>query len=146
MANSLRVLVVEDDQSIQSLVEEALADGGFESSIASSGEGALSLLRQGKYDVLVLDIKLGADGIKGWHVARRAKALNPGLPVIYMTGGTAEEWTVHGVANSIILAKPFVPAQLISAISNLLTPPCAADLGGTTALEEKMLVRETQGE
>jgi DNA-binding response OmpR family regulator len=76
--------------------------------------------------LLVLDIKLGQDGIRGWHVARRARSLNPGLPVIYMTGGAAEEWAVHGVAKSIILAKPFAPAQLISAISKLLTARCAA--------------------
>jgi DNA-binding response OmpR family regulator len=121
MDHSLRALVVEDDQPIQNLVEEVLADGGLESSIASSSEEALRLLTEGRYDVLVLDIKLGDDGIRGWHIARRARALNPGLPVIYMTGAAAEEWEVHGVVKSIILAKPFAPAQLIRAVSTLLT-------------------------
>jgi CheY-like chemotaxis protein len=51
MANPMRVLVVEDDQPIQSLLEEALAEGGFEASIASSGEEALTLLKDGKYDL-----------------------------------------------------------------------------------------------
>ncbi len=37
---ALLILVVEDDQSIQSIVEEALSDGGFEPAIASSGEEA----------------------------------------------------------------------------------------------------------
>jgi DNA-binding response OmpR family regulator len=129
MAHSLRVLVVEDDQPIQSLLEEALAEGGFESSIASSGEEALALLNEHKYDLLALDIKLGQDGIRGWHVARRARVLNPSLPIIYMTGAAAEEWEVHGVAKSIILAKPFAPAQLISAISKL-TARCGAGRTG----------------
>jgi DNA-binding response OmpR family regulator len=121
VADSLKVLVVEDDRPIQSLLEEALAEGGFKATIASSGEEALTLLREGKYDLLALDIKLGQDGIKGWHVARRARALHPGLPVVYMTGAATEEWAVHGVAKSIMLTKPFPAVQLISAISLLTT-------------------------
>jgi DNA-binding response OmpR family regulator len=128
MVDSLRVLVVEDDQPIQSLLEGVLSEGGFETSIASSGEEALTLLREGKYDLLALDIKLGQDGIRGWHVARRARALSPALPVIYITGAAVEEWVVHGMAKSIILAKPFAPSRLISAISELMTARCA-DVG-----------------
>ena len=74
--------VCQDDQSIQAIVEEALSDGGFDPAIASTGEEALTALRGtgGKYRLLVLDIKLGTDGIKGWDVARRARAINPALP------------------------------------------------------------------
>jgi len=132
MADLLRALVVEDDQPIRNLVEDVLAEGGFESSIAATGEEALSLLIRDRYDVLVLDIKLKGDGIKGWHVARRARALNPGLPVVYITGAATEEWAVQGVTKSVILAKPFAPDQLISAVSNLLTAQWAAvGAGGT---------------
>jgi CheY-like chemotaxis protein len=50
MDSSLAILVVEDDQSIQSIVEEALSDGGFEPAIAPSGEEALTVLRgKGSY-------------------------------------------------------------------------------------------------
>jgi DNA-binding response OmpR family regulator len=44
LEEALIILVVEDDQSIQSIVEEALSDGGFMPTIASSGEEALTLL------------------------------------------------------------------------------------------------------
>jgi DNA-binding response OmpR family regulator len=122
MDMSLAILVVEDDQSIQSIVEEALSDGGFEAAIASSGEEALTVLRgEGSdYRMLVIDIKLGKDGIKGWDVARRARAINPGLPVIYITGADADEWAVQGVPKSILLSKPFAPAQLVTAVAQLL--------------------------
>ena len=70
--------------------------------------------------MLVLDIKLGTDGIKGWDVARRARAVNPALPVVYITGGNADEWSVHGVPDSILLNKPFAPAQLVTAVAQLL--------------------------
>jgi CheY-like chemotaxis protein len=86
MARALEVMVVEDDQSIQSIGEEALSDGGFEPAIASSGEEALTLLSESNYRALVIDIKLGKDRIRGWDVARRARAMNPLLPVVYITG------------------------------------------------------------
>jgi len=120
MEEALVILVVDDDQSIQSIVEEALNDGGFEPAIASSGEDALTLLGANKYRVLVIDISLGKDRIRGWDVARRARAINPALPVVYITGATADEWAIQGVPNSILLTKPFAPAQLITAVSQLL--------------------------
>jgi DNA-binding response OmpR family regulator len=125
MADLLEVIVVEDDQSIQSVVEEALSDGGFEPVIASSGEEALTLLSGSNYRALVIDIELGKDRIRGWDVARRARAINPVLPVVYITGANADEWAVQGVPNSIVLTKPFAPALLITAVSQLLTeaPP-----------------------
>ena len=117
---ALVILVVEDDQTIQSIVEEALSDGGFEPAIASSGEEALTLLGGSKYRALVIDIKLGKDRIRGWDVARRARAINPDLPVVYITGANADEWAAQGVPNSILLIKPFAPAQLVTAVSQLL--------------------------
>jgi DNA-binding response OmpR family regulator len=120
MEEALVILVVDDDQSIQSIVEEALSDGGFEPAIASSGEDALTLLSANKYRVLVIDISLGKDRIRGWDVARRARAINPALPVVYITGAAADEWAIQGVPNSILLTKPFAPAQLITAVSQLL--------------------------
>ena len=54
------ILVIEDDDAIQILVEEALIDGGFEPAIAPSGEEAVTLLkgRKTKYRALVTDINL----------------------------------------------------------------------------------------
>ena len=122
------VLVIEDDHLIQTMVEEALADGGFESAITASGEEAITLLRDGsQYRAVVTDINL-TGRLDGWEVARAARKTDRTMPVIYMTGTHGEEWASMGVPNSVILAKPFAPAQLVTAISNLLntvTPPAA---------------------
>jgi DNA-binding response OmpR family regulator len=127
--NLLVILVVEDDQLIQSVVEETLTDGGFEIAIASSGENAVELLdaSEGKYRALVTDINLGRDKIDGWDVARHAREIDPKFPVIYMSGKDADDWASKGVPNSIMLAKPFAPAQLVTAVSQLLNagPPPA---------------------
>src|ERR1700676_2355719 len=82
----LVILVVEDDQLVQGLVEEALSEGGFEPAIAASGEEGVTLLDggRGKYRALVTDINLsGAMG--GWEVARHAREIDPDFPIVYMT-------------------------------------------------------------
>jgi CheY-like chemotaxis protein len=114
------VLVVDDDAAIQNVVEESLTDGGFEPTVAGSGEEALALLKANKYRVLIIDIAFGRDRIRGWDVARRAPAVNPALPIVYMTGGNPDELAIQGVPGSVLLRKPFVPMQLITAVSQLL--------------------------
>jgi DNA-binding response OmpR family regulator len=121
MEDALVILVVEDDELIQSIVEETLHEGGFHPAIASSGEEALSLLPGSRFGVLVIDISFGSDRIRGWDVARRARAVSPTLPVIYITGASGHEWSNQGVPNSILLTKPFSPSQLAAAVSQLVT-------------------------
>jgi DNA-binding response OmpR family regulator len=114
--------VIEDDQLLQSIVEETLTEGGFEVVIASSGVDALELLdgSQGLYRALVTDINLGSGKIDGWDVARHGREKDPNFPVVYMSGEAAGDWASQGVPNSIMLAKPFAPAQLVTAVSQLL--------------------------
>jgi DNA-binding response OmpR family regulator len=116
------ILVVEDDPLIQSVVEEILTDGGFEIVIVSSDENAVDLLdvQKVKYRAVVTDINLGRDKLDGWDVARRAREIDSGFPVVYMTGASADDWASKAVPNSILLTKPFVPAQLLTAVSQLL--------------------------
>jgi DNA-binding response OmpR family regulator len=127
MASQLLILVVEDDPDVQNIVQECLSDGGFEAVMASSGESAIELLdvAKGKYRALVTDINLRPGRIDGWHVARHAREIEPNFPIVYMSGRDADDWASQGVPNSIMLAKPFAPAQLVTAVSNLLNaaPP-----------------------
>jgi CheY-like chemotaxis protein len=128
VANIL-ILVIEDDLEIQAIINEALCDGGYQPALATSGEEALTLLKGGQtpYRVLVTDINL-LGRIDGWKVARQARELDPAFPVIYMTGAAADQWPSHGVPNSVLLTKPFAPAQLVTAVSSLLNggnPPTA---------------------
>jgi len=119
--DQLVILVIEDDQAIQTIVDEALTEGGFEPAIAASGEEAVTLLKGGliKYRALVTDIDLRGQ-IDGWEVAQQAREIDPAFPIVYMSGAHAEDWASKGVPNSIMLAKPFAPAQLVTAVSQLL--------------------------
>ena len=115
------VLIVEDDPSIQSIVEDALKEAGFETAIAPSAEEAVTLINgeDMNYRALVTDINLGGR-ITGWEVAKQARQIDPEFPIVYMTGAAADDWASHGVPNSILLVKPFAPAQLVTAVSQLL--------------------------
>jgi CheY-like chemotaxis protein len=115
------ILVVENDHLLQSLVEETLSDGGFDITVTASAEEALALLQgqKNKYRALVTDINLPGK-LDGWEVAQHAREIEPDFPVVYMSGPAAADWTSKGVPNSIMLAKPFAPAQLLTAVSNLL--------------------------
>jgi DNA-binding response OmpR family regulator len=115
------VLVVEDEYDLQGLIEETLREGGFETAILSTGEEALILFK-GKaadYRALVTDVNLKGS-LSGWEVARQIREMEAGFPVIYMTGASGDQWTSHGVPDSILLRKPFAPAQLVTAVSQLL--------------------------
>jgi CheY-like chemotaxis protein len=68
---------------------------------------------------VLTDIRVG-QAPDGWQVARRARELVPDMPVVYISGDSAHEWSAKGVPNSIMVTKPFVGAQIITAISTLL--------------------------
>ena len=106
---------------MQSLVEDTLKEGGFEIAVAASGEEAVTLLKghDRKYRALVTDIHLKGK-MDGWEVAQHAREIEPEFPVVYMSGAAAADWTSKGVPNSIMLDKPFAPAQLLTAVSHLL--------------------------
>ena len=129
MEESLVILVIEDDPPIQVVVEDALTEGGFEPAVAPSGEEAVTLLKgnKSKYRALVTDINLRGR-IDGWEVARQARVIDPAFPVLYITAAHADQWASQGVPNSVLLTKPFAPAQLVTAVSQLLnagSPPTA---------------------
>jgi CheY-like chemotaxis protein len=101
------ILVVEDDPPIQTVIEEALMQGGFDPAIAASGEEAVTLLKSGliRYRALVTDISLRGK-MDGWEVARQAREINPEFPVVYITGAHAGQWASQGVPSSVLGSGP----------------------------------------
>lgn len=117
-----RVLVAEDEAAIQHILQVALEEAGFDVDVISSGEEAIERLERQEpaYAALVTDIQLSRTGLTGWEVAHKARELNGDLPVIYMTGAAAGDWPSNGVPNSVLVTKPFAPAQIVTAVSHLL--------------------------
>ena len=85
-----RLLIVEDKESLATMLRESVASDGFEAEVASNGNAAIRWLAEGrKYVAVLTDLRLpGADGIA---VLRQAKESDPDVPVIVMTAfGTIE--------------------------------------------------------
>jgi DNA-binding response OmpR family regulator len=116
------LLLVEDEVLIQEMLADEFADKGFENVVADDGDRAIAELEAdaSRFKAVVTDIKLG-EGPDGWDVGRRARELVPDMPVVYITGDSIHEWSSKGVPDSVVVAKPFAPAQLSTAVSTLIT-------------------------
>jgi len=80
------VLLVEDELLVRELAFEDLAEAGFEVTAASDGDEALAYLEGGRrFDLLFTDIRMPGS-VDGWELAERAKAMMPGIKVVYATG------------------------------------------------------------
>jgi DNA-binding response OmpR family regulator len=126
------LLLVEDEALLRIETEDLLTDQGFEVIVSMNGSDGILELERGtdRFSAVVTDVGLGS-GPNGWEVAHRARELAATMPVVYVTGGSANEWAANGVPGSILITKPFVPAQLITAIATLLNEPTALGMGET---------------
>jgi DNA-binding response OmpR family regulator len=118
---SVLLLLAEDEFAVADLLNTALGDAGYEVITARHGHAAIKEIEAdaARFRAILTDIHLGT-GPEGWEIARRARELVPRMPIIYMSGESAEDWAAKGVPGSMMVAKPFAPAQLVTAISNVI--------------------------
>ena len=116
------ILLVEDEPLVLLVAQDALEAGGFTVIPSQLASEALSLLdeRDTELSGLVTDIRLPG-GSNGWEIARHAREMRPDLPVVYTTADSADEWPAQGVPKSVVVQKPYAGAQLLTAISSLIT-------------------------
>lgn len=115
------VLIVDDEPLIAMMVEAAFEEAGFTVHLAHSAEEAATAIEAlgSTLCALVTDVRLGAGG-DGWQVAHGARVAFPHLPVVYMTGDSADAWSASGVPKSVLVQKPFVGAQVFAAVTGLM--------------------------
>lgn len=116
------MLIVEDDPLILLGMQSALEDGGYEILTAANGTDALALLdlHHANLAGLITDIRMG-HGPTGWDAARHARGLKSEIAVVYVSADRVDDWPVEGLPNSVAIQKPFADAQLVTAISTLVT-------------------------
>ena len=124
------ILLIEDEVLIRDLLTPEFTDAGFEIVAADDGDRAIAELEKdaNRFKAVITDVKLG-EGPNGWDVGRRARELVPDMPVIYITGDSAHEWSAKGVPDSVVIVKPFTFVQVSTAVSTLMT---VADTRRTT--------------
>jgi CheY-like chemotaxis protein len=103
------VLLVEDEPDISLIAAEALAEQGFDVHTVATASEALHCLSEGEpIDILFTDINLPGD-MDGAALAQAARALRPGLPVMYTSGRRHAIEHLNPIECSMFVAKPYNP-------------------------------------
>jgi DNA-binding response OmpR family regulator len=115
-----RILAIDDDAAVTSVLKRGLAYEGFAVDVASSGEEGLALARQRYPDLVILDIMM--PGLDGLEVLQRLRTADPQLPVLLLTARDAPSDQVTGLdlgADDYVM-KPFTFDVLVARVRALL--------------------------
>jgi CheY-like chemotaxis protein len=116
-----RVLLLDDDTSMQKLVATLLRREGHRVDVVSSGTQALEKIQKQSYDALLLDVMTPTDG--GFTVIRHLKEASPALlkRVLLLTATPAS--VLQSVMRDIsgVIHKPFEPPQLLDAVARIVS-------------------------
>lgn len=128
---SIKILTVEDDNSIRTVVRMALEDEGWEVLEAGNGEDALAIFKRDGANVVLIDIML--PGIDGFEVCRSIRR-STDVPIIMVTARDDTHDVVAGLEAGAddYLTKPFEPKELSARIRALLRRARSADPEMTT--------------
>ena len=115
-----RVWVVDDDAGIRELVDLALADQGYEVSLAADGEAALALVGQTAPNVILLDMRMPV--LDGWEFARAYRRL-PGrhAPIIVVTAARDAAECAAAINAEGYIAKPFHIGDLYACVERCVS-------------------------
>ena len=118
----MRILIVEDDADIRTLIAFHIKAMGAEAIEAENGQKALSAIGSGGVDLAILDIML--PGISGIEILRRIRAEGPDreLPVIVASALNSENDIISALEEGAddYITKPFSPKILIARVKSLL--------------------------
>jgi PAS domain S-box-containing protein len=120
---SMRVLIVEDEEQVRALLNDAFRAEGHQVTEATTGAEAIVLLDKSEFDLMVCD--LGLPELSGLHVARWVKEFRPELPVIIATGYAemiAEEDYQKARIDDVI-RKPYAVADVLARANMVLAAP-----------------------
>jgi DNA-binding response OmpR family regulator len=115
-----RILVVDDDPAVTSVLRRGLSYEGFVVDTASSGKEGLTIARDRPPDMVVLDIMM--PDLDGLEVLRRIRSADPRLPVLMLTAKDAPSDQVEGLKSGAddYVVKPFTFEVLLARIQALL--------------------------
>jgi CheY-like chemotaxis protein len=115
-----RILLVEDEFLVRLTLAEALVDAGFEVAEAENGVEAERLITgPDHFDMVVTDVQMPGD-IDGVALVRRVREIDPGIPVIYMTGIPDSLLGARPLGPlEIFIPKPYGPSEMLQAIRGL---------------------------
>lgn len=116
----MRLLLVEDEQDIQSFLQRSLEEAGYQVDAAADGKAAESLVSKHVYDILVVD--LGLPDCDGISLILRLRQIGVKAPVLILSARRSVDDRVRGLeqGGDDYLTKPFALAELLARLRNLL--------------------------
>lgn len=116
----MKILLVEDEPNVVSVLKRGLTHEEFELSVAPDGFVALEMIAAHTFSLIILDIML--PGINGLDLCKQIKKIHPQIPVIMLTALGSTENIVNGLDNGAddYMVKPFKIAELNARIRTLL--------------------------
>lgn len=112
-----RILVVEDDPAIQSLIVEFLGDEGFETLAAPDGQTGVELARTARPDLVLMDLMLPVlDGMSATRVLK-SDPMTQSVPVIAISAGTSLRLHAERLPADGVVGKPFDLDTLLAAVT-----------------------------
>jgi len=119
MESNARVLIVEDDGKIASLLADYLADSGYRTEHIADGKEALARLRREPFDLVLLDLML--PGLDGVEICKEVRAFSA-VPIMMLTARIDEVDRLIGldVGADDYVCKPFSPREVVARAKALL--------------------------
>lgn len=124
MPEVIDVLLIEDHESFRTLLSAVLTQNGYSLRTAANGRNAMALLKQYSFRLLITDIYMPE--MDGFEVIIAQQSLNPGIPILAMSGGTYHSPAEENLKMARILGshatitKPFALADFVDAVRSLL--------------------------
>jgi len=118
------VLVVDDEPLVSDAAMEMLEKISYQPVAVSNGHAAVEFISNHPDAVALILLDLVMPGMDGWETASRLRALNPELPIVFVTGYNLGDKKMDGIqiSRSHIIAKPYTVTHLSQAIADLLAP------------------------
>ena len=119
------VLVIDDEAAVRRLLREVLAEQGFDTELAGSGEEGIALYRTRRdgIDLVLLDVQLGK-GLDGPHTLAALRGIDPAVRCCFMTGHPGRyTWEdLHLCGGHCVLRKPLDFPTLQDSLRAALKP------------------------
>ena len=116
-----RILIVDDEKDLCDILFRMLKRNGFRPIVANDGQKALEMIQLGMPEIVLLDVMM--PGMDGMEVLRRAKKLNPRLPVMMFTAYGGIDGAVQAIKEGAddYLSKPVDHSELVDKLKRVLS-------------------------
>ncbi len=114
------VLIVDDDEAVRTTLFKVIRSNGLDAELAASGEEALQMIRDKRYDLILLDVNM--HGMDGFAVVQQLRSRTVHTPIIIVSGRKEDYDTLYGldIGADDYVTKPFNPIVLGAKVKALI--------------------------